>query len=326
MNVVYASNDNFARHLATSLCSLLDHNQLMKELNIYVMSVNMSNLCKDQLRKIAEQFDRPMEIIELGNLEARFTYRVNTGGFDVSTLSRLFVSEVLPESVERILYLDCDTVILRSLQKLWDLDLRGKILAAVMEPTIYESVKEEIGLGEQDPYFNAGVLLIDLKKWREQDIQTRILDFYQAHDGFLFACDQDTINGALKGEIRPMSPSYNFFTNYRYFKYEELVRQSSSYQMVPKEIFQRAKHHPAIVHYMGDERPWIAGNMNHYRKAYEFYLDQTPWRGAPKESKKRIYMFAYHVMDYLTFLWPASRRLISQKLGMKARDRKSKKS
>lgn len=326
MNVVYASNDNFARHLGTSLYSLLDRNQLMDEIHVYVLSVNMSNMCKEQLGQIAERFDRTLDIIELGELEARFQYRINTGGFDVSTLSRLFVSEVLPESVERILYLDCDTVVLRSLEKLWNLDLRGKILAAVMEPTIYESVKAEIGLGSQDPYFNAGVLLIDLKKWREQDIQSRILEFYEAHGGSLFACDQDTINGSLKGQIRPMSPSYNFFTNYRYFKYEELVRQSPSYAVVPREIFRHAKRHPAIVHYMGDERPWIAGNLNHYRKAYELYLDLTPWSRTPKESSKRLYMLAYHVMDYLTFLCPASRRYISRKFGMSVRNHKTNKS
>lgn len=326
MNVVYASNDNFARHLGTSLCSLLDHNQLMKEIDIYVLSVGMSNQCKDQLRLIGERFGRPMYIIELGDMEARFKHRINTGGFDISTLSRLFVSEVLPESVERILYLDCDTVILKPLQKLWDLDLRGKLLAAVMEPTIYQCVKEEIGLEERDPYFNAGVLLIDLKLWREQDVQTKLLDFYRDCGGSLFACDQDLINGTLKGQIRPMSPGYNFFTNYRYFKYEELVKQSVSYQAVPKEIFQHAKRHPSIIHYMGDERPWIAGNLNHYRRAYELYLDQTPWRGALKEPRKRFYMLAYHGMDYLTFLWPSSRRLISRKLGMKVRDRKKDKS
>ena len=69
---------------------------------------------------------------------------------------------------------------------------------------------------------------------------------------------------------------------------------------------------------MGDERPWIAGNLNHYRKAYEFYLDKTPWAKTPKEKGKELYMLAYHILDYVTVLWPEIRWLVSKKFGMKA--------
>ena len=68
---------------------------------------------------------------------------------------------------------------------------------------------------------------------------------------------------------------------------------------------------------MGDERPWIAGNRNHYRKAYEFYLEKTPWAGSPKEKGKERYMLAYHLMDYVTAICPAVRWAISHQMGMK---------
>ena len=71
---------------------------------------------------------------------------------------------------------------------------------------------------------------------------------------------------------------------------------------------------------MGDERPWIAGNLNHYRRAYEKYLAMTPWKGAKKQGGKRIYMLLYHGMDYLTAVCPAMRWEISKRLGMKVVD------
>lgn len=80
-----------------------------------------------------------------------------------------------------------------------------------MEPTIYPSIKEEIGLLSEAPYFNSGVLLIDMTRWREENAQKQLLDFYCSMGGKLFAGDQDTINGALKGRIKPLSPRYNFF-------------------------------------------------------------------------------------------------------------------
>lgn len=111
-------------------------------------------------------------------------------------------------------------------------------------------------------------------------------------------------------------PRYNFFTNYRYFSYGELVSLSETYQEVPKKELELAKTHPFIVHYMGDERPWVAGNWNHYRRAYEQYLNQTPWRGFPKETGKKLYMAAYHAMNYLTAVCPKARRMISRGFGM----------
>ena len=211
-------------------------------------------------------------------------------------------------------------MVVQSIGKLWNLDLKGHVAGAVMEPTIYQVVKQEIGLEEQDPYFNSGVLLIDLERWRADGAEKRLLDFYGSKNGSLFACDQDTINGALKGEILPMTPRYNFFTNYRYFSYEELCKQGPSYRQVEKRQFYLAKKHPVIIHYMGDERPWIAGNLNHYRRAYEKYLAMTPWKGAKKQAGKRVYMLLYHGMDYLTVVCPALRWEISRRLGMKVVD------
>lgn len=324
MKIVYASNDGYARHLGTSLYSLLDRNQLEEEITVFVLSIGMSEENQGRLAAIASHFDRELEFIELGDLQERFSYEVDTGGFDISAMGRLFLGTVLPEGVQRVLYLDCDTVVLGSLRKLWGMDLAGCVLGAVMEPTIYPEIKEQIGLGKEDAYYNSGVLLIDLKRWREEDAEKRLLDFYREKGKELFACDQDTINGVFKGQIKTLSPRYNFFTNYRYFHYRDLVKQSPSYGKVPKAVFRRAKAHPAIVHYMGDERPWKAGNRNHYRLAYERYLGKTPWRGTPKEKGQRTYMAAYHAMDYLTFLCPPVRRYLSRKFGRKAIENRKK--
>jgi len=228
----------------------------------------------------------------------------------------LFVGEVLPEDTDRVLYLDCDTVVRSSLKRLWETDLGSYMLGAVMEPTIYPSIKEEIGLLPEAPYFNSGVLLIDMKQWRLQNAQKLLLDFYCSMGGKLFAGDQDTINGALKGRIKPLSPRYNFFTNYRYFHYSHLVRLSPVYKTISKNNFEEAKRHPVILHYMGDERPWKQGNLNHYRRAYDHYLALTPWAGAPKEKGSCLYMVIYHLMNYGTFLCPSFRDFVSRRFGM----------
>ncbi len=318
LNILYASNDGFARHLGTSMCSLFDRNKKALEITVYVLSLGLCAENREKLQQIADQYRRKLVILELGDIRERFDFAVDTGGYDISIMGRLFLGEMLPESVDRVLYLDCDTVVVQSLAKIWKEDLRGAVLGAVMEPTIYTAVKESIGLGPEDGYYNSGMLLVDVKRWREERVQEQLLQFLKDKGGALFASDQDLINGALKGRIHTLMPECNFFPNYRYFSYETLVKHAPSYRAVPKEEFRRAKKQPRIIHYMGDERPWIRGNWNHYRLAYEKYLAMTPWAGTPKEPGKEKYMLLYHVMDYATAVCPEVRWYISRKFGMKA--------
>lgn len=317
MNVVYASNEKYVKHMAASMASLFEKNKNERRIVAYVVSIGITEGSKALLEEMAGRYGRTVCWLEMEDIRGQFDFDVDTRGFDISAMGRLFVGRLLPETVRRVLYLDCDTVVARPLGRLWRTSLQDKTLGAVMEPTIYKAVKQGIGLGREDAYVNSGVLLIDLKKWRERDVEKRLLGFYKEKGGSLFACDQDTINGALKDEIFYLPPEYNFFTNYRYFSYRELVRQSGTYRAVGKEEFCRAKRHPAVIHYAGDERPWIAGNRNHYRKAYEAAAALTPWAGEPKEAGREWYMLAYHLMDYVTVICPFARRMVSRYFGMK---------
>ena len=324
MDIVYASNDFYARHLAVSMISLFDRNQQAEEITVYVLSVGITEESRQKLQKIADQYHRNLELLDLTDIRDRFDYEIDTRGFDISAMSRLFIGTLLPKTVKRVLYLDCDTVVVQSIGKLWNLDLKGHVAGAVMEPTIYQAVKQEIGLEEQDPYFNSGVLLIDLERWRTEGAEKRLLDFYGSKNGSLFACDQDTINGALKGELLPMTPRYNFFTNYRYFSYEELCKHGPSYRQVEKRQFCLAKKYPVIIHYMGDERPWIGGNHNYYGKWYRKYLAMTPWKDMPMQKGKFWYMQLWWCFNQMTRVCPALRLAISKRLGMKVIDNRKK--
>lgn len=317
MNVVYASNDNYVRHLAASMCSLLERNKACDSITIYILSIGLSPDNVEKLRRLAGRYGRSLKTAEMGDLRDRLEGASDTGGYDISIMARLFMGEILPPEMERVLYLDCDTIVAQSLEKLWDTDLEGCVMGAVMEPTIYEAVKESIGLGETEAYYNSGVLLVDLNLWRQDKIQKQLLDFWREKEGKLFASDQDVLNGVLRRRVKMLPPRYNFFTNYRYFSYGYLTQRCPSYKEVTEEMFVLAKRHPAVIHYMGDERPWFRGNFNHYRRAYEVYAKKTPWAGIPKERGKELYMLAYHAMNYATVLWPDLRWLISRHFGMK---------
>ena len=335
MNIVYVSNDNYAQHLGVSLCSLYDSNADEERLEVFILDTGITQVSRGKLKEIARSFGRILTFIELKDLEKRFAagasggqgrgsagdaaITLDTGRFDVSTMGRLFAADLLPAGVRRILYLDCDTVVLKPLRRLWETKLSlpgaagtGSVMAAVQEPTIYEEVKQYLDLGEKDPYFNAGVLLIDLKQWRKEDLTRKVLAYYTGIAEQSLFNDQDALNGLLKGRIRTLSPRWNFFTNYRYFRYDTLCRMQPSYRRIPEEVFRKAKRYPAVIHYAGDERPWRAGAMNFYGRAYEQYLAMTPWRGTPKEKGKELYLLLYHMMDLVTPVFPSVREAISK--------------
>ena len=324
VHIIYASNDGYAGHLAASLCSLLDNNRHIKNLDIYVLSAQMCEAFQNRLKTLAAGFGRQLYAVELGDLKERFPYKIDTRGFDISAMGRLFAPEVLPETVTKALYLDCDTIVCSSIEKMYETPLGDCLAGMIMEPTVYKEMKESIDMDKDDAYFNSGVILMDLAGWRRENVLKKLLDFYGDHAGSLFACDQDTINGALNGRILPLSPRYNFFTNYRYFRYDTLRGLCRAYEEVGREAFAEAKRYPAVLHYLGDERPWIAGNRNHYRKLYETYLDRTPWKGTPKQTGKELYMFLWWGLNKATLLCPGLRLWISRRFGMKVIDARKK--
>lgn len=311
MNVAYVSNENYARHLGVSVCSLCDSNADEQELNIYVISTGIGERSKERIRGIAASFGRKLVFLDLRNIAARFGSALDTGRFDVSTMGRLFLGELLPETAERVLYLDCDTVVLRPLARLFGAELSGAVLGAVQEPTIYPEVKAYLGMRRGDPYFNAGVLLIDLVQWRREKLLRQLQDYYSAIAEQSLFNDQDALNGCLTGRIRSLAPKWNFFTNYRYFRYGTLCRMQPSYESNSPDSFASAKRKPAVVHFAGDERPWKAGALNYYGRAYEQYLEMTPWAGTPKEKGQELHLLLYHGMELITPVFPAIREKIS---------------
>ena len=179
----------------------------------------------------------------------------------------------------------------------------GDCLAGmVMEPTVYKEMKRVYPYGKDDAYFNSGVILMDLAGWRRENVLGKLLDFYGDHAGSLFACDQDTINGALKGRILPLSPRYNFFTNYRYFRYNTLVQLCDAYRVVGQKEFAAAKKSRSSSIFWGMNGPGSAETTIITGKWYRKYLDMTPWKDMPMQKGKFWYMRLWWCFNQMTRL------------------------
>ena len=312
MNIVYIANEKFAVHLGVSLYSLYERNRYEKDIRVFIISTGIGEDSLGKFKSIAKKFDRSIEIIELNDTSKYFDTGIQDSTFDISKMGRLLVGELLPKDVDRVLYLDCDIVILHSIKGLYNTELEENIIAAVEEPTVLERVRYEIRLDYEASYVNAGLLLIDLKKWRDNNLGERIISYSKSiWDKSLFG-EQDAINGVLRWKTKKLPPKYNFFSNYKYFSYNTFVRVYGASISYTKEDLKEAKRRPVVLHFAGDERPWIIGSFNPYKRAYDYFKEKTPFRDVPNETGKRLYMLVYHVMNIITVICPKIRKKISE--------------
>ena len=311
LNIVYVANEAYVSILAVSLYSLYKNHRDVEDLDVYLIQTGISKNSRDILTKMAFDFNRKLNIVNFEHIEEALGTEFVKRKFDISVMARLFVDVLLDEGITRVLYLDCDTLILKDLSKLFAVDLKNKLMAAAMEPTINTQVKLDIGMSPVWNYYNSGVLLIDLDKYRKFNIRDRILNYYESIKNTSNFSDQDAINGALVGQIMSISPSYNFFANYRYWKYKELVKLSRGYAVVPERSFDKARQNPHIIHFAGDDRPWYRFSLNYYKPLYREYKNKAPYIKSCFKEKSAIYLTCYHLMNLMTLYLPKLRRYIS---------------
>jgi lipopolysaccharide biosynthesis glycosyltransferase len=190
---------------------------------------------------------------------------------------RLTMDASLPEQYQKILYLDCDLWIgSRSISDLFEMDLDGYAFAAVHDAgDIFRSstpgwqhYKQLLGMQRDTPYFNSGVMLIDRKKFRDEQIGERSLA-YMANGGYLGTLnDQSALNAIVKGEWLPISPIWNWM----FASYTHLTNEFD----------------PAIIHFIGDHKPWndhrarfnpvYRQDMRHYLESLGFsdFVNEVP--------------------------------------------------
>lgn len=297
MHVLYASDENYIRHAAASMLSLLDHNRDAESITVHFLSMGVTEESRQAVRDLAAPFGREVCFYELGDLRRWFDFSFDARGFAQSTLARLFMARVLPETVDRVIYIDCDTVILDSLQDMFDTPMGNNYLGMVAEPTSNKARRRQLGMPDSQPYFNAGILLVNLKLWREENAENTVLCYYRDKGGNLIAPDQDAINGAFVGRILELAPRYNYGSVQLYYSWKAQKKISHPTPVMSEKEYLAGTEKPAIIHFLGEERPWRKGNRHPYSPVYEKYLSMTPWKDVPFDDGWQTYFFCFYLFN-----------------------------
>lgn len=280
IHVVYASDNNFADVMGISIISLYENNVNMDQIHLYILESEISEDNKQKVENIAANYGRVRPLwIKTPDINSVMGLEVKLDRGSSSQFSRLFISSVLPESVKKVLYLDCDIIINRPLDSLWNIDLENKTAAALLD-SFGSLYRKNLGLQKNDILINSGVMLIDLDKWKEKEIEKKLLAFIKRYDGLIPQGDQGALGAILSNEIQIMDPKYNVITLFYDFNYKEmLVYRKPPYYYSEEKII-NALREPYLIHFtssFASRRPWIEGSTHPEKEKWDKYKKLSPW-------------------------------------------------
>jgi len=290
MNIVYSTDNNYARHAGISIMSLCDHNREADEINIYIIDNGVQPENRKNLNEIAEAYGRKIYYIDFEKFKDRLILNNDSWELPISAYARLFVSEMLPSSLKRVIYLDCDILINDSIEDFWNTDLQGNTIAAVQD-ICYTVFRKETGNEIPYRYFCSGVILIDLNAWREKDCQNRMIQFVNDRNGVVRHHDQTILNGVFWDDCLIVHPRYDVLTPLFIMSYKNLT----AYFKCEKDFYREdeireAVRHPAIIHFTSSNigRPW-ENKAHPLSKLYRKYWKKSAWKDVPMGTFKPTY-------------------------------------
>lgn len=277
VHVVLAADNNYSMPLTVPICSAAVNCERARPI---VFHVFQNEITPSNRRRVEMSLARVgRENVTINWLDAPVSsfwdLEVTHGWITSLTFVRLLVADLLPEDIEKAIYLDCDVAVLDDVAELWDLEIGDRSLLAVQDLIGYVGDEcagivnyRELGIPPDRKYFNAGVLVINLKKWRRCNTGKRLLEYLRKYRAVIRAADQEALNVVLGDDWGELEFRWNW--------------------QILARIYRIGTHRPgivptttrkSIVHFHSSEKPWLPA-CDYEEKAHFFhYLDETEWAG-----------------------------------------------
>jgi len=304
MNIAYSCNEAYIQHTGISMISLFENNKEVKEINIYFVSKDVCHQSLEILKKICVNYNRNLIIIPFESI--CYDLKLKDTGRHIETIySKLFFERI--NNIDKIFYLDSDTIVTGSLEELWDVNLEGYFVAGVETYTV--GVKKDLNLLESDIFINDGIVLMNLKEIRSANLVEEFLNFINYFEGAPPLLSEGTINVVCKNKIKILDPKYNLMSGFILYENDSRYYKSSLLgDFYTKEMIINAVASPIVIHYLDAfyNRPWSRYCTHPLKHQYLYYKTLSPWKNEKltnrKLSKKmRITGFIIQKLPYEIF-------------------------
>ena len=241
--IVAGADDKFALGLTVALFSAVRHLDPHRDAHVFVLDGGLSSGSRDRCRAALASLRPDIEVTVVDEDPDRFA-NYNIHWYSRAAFLRLLIPEVVPERYRRVLYLDSDLVVSDDVSKLWRLPDEGKAFWAAYDEGVRGTnyVGETLnfaGVPADKPYFNSGVMLIDLPRWKAARLSEQAQAVLNEHSDRCINVDQDALNIVGVGNWSVLPPRWNF---------QVAGSQSWSAPPAPGETI-------GITHFI-NEKPW----------------------------------------------------------------------
>ncbi len=258
--VLFCLNKSYIQHLIVLLTSILENNKGIF-FDFYIFSTDFSDSEKELLNNVQKKYENCAfnhQTVAKKTLKNFKIVDKERQDISLETYYRYLAPQLITK-YDKLLYLDTDTIVDGDLTPLWETDLEDCYFGGVPERCLYQKryVFDKLKFSRDDLYINAGMLLMNLKKMREDNFVDLFLKAGPKLLPFITYSGQDIVNILAKGHIKQIECIYN---------------------MTPAHIMDLPgkKHQAVIVHYTGKFKPWSLGMSNNELEfLYEKYLNQS---------------------------------------------------
>ena len=268
IQVVVTCDNKYAPHLTVMLLSLFEQH-FADEIRVHVIV----NEAFTERAPMQGALGGSSVHVTFASIESRLPPGLKVWeSVTVAVYYRLLLAELLPLKLDRVIYLDCDLVVRASLRQLWSLPLGGHVLGAVPDPGFLGRAK--LGMSHTEPYFNSGVMLIDLQHWRRHGIGEAAIEFAAQHPERLSFGDQCTLNWTVRGRWLAIDQKWNMQGP----SFGRLAADGFRFRPAGREL----RRQTCIVHFTAashpaEGKPWFYMCTHPLRHEYLSYLKRTPW-------------------------------------------------
>lgn len=278
--VACAADNFFSMPLAVTTFSAFSNLNPERQLILYILDGGISGANKDKLLKTLNSDRIQVNWIKPTAEQIRKTLlKCRASNHPISNYYRLLLPSIIPTEFKKVIYLDSDIVVEGDLAELWNIDIENCYLLAVQDPIHCKVLAadhlkslhlEKQGITPECKYLNAGLLVINLDKWRADQIAERVLEYIGNHPDLPFP-DQDAINIVLANQWKEISPLWNQIHIVHVFEPHESPYDESIYSDLVEK--------PYVIHYTSRPKPWGKDCTHPQADRYFKYLDQTAWSG-----------------------------------------------
>lgn len=284
MNIAYACDNNFVDVMCVSIMSFNDHNC---DANIYILDCGIESDKKIRILELCSGKNTVFFIDAKKTLDS-LDYNLNLDRGSIAAYARLFIGSMLPDAVDKALYIDCDTLIRKPLAELYNTDIFPYIIGGIRDAFSVIN-KRVFGIKKGDLLVNSGVLLISVEQWRARGIEKKVYEIIDK-DIKIFQGDQGIINTIFHGNVYELPLQYDVMTYIYDFTYEELMFYRKPDNYFGRREIKKAKEEPYIVHFSSSYRsyrPWETDSNAHpYFDEWNYYYLKVCEREKIKKKNK----------------------------------------